>query len=134
MIFEAHTTCLLSVPVVSIVHQPHLADDDLIIEKNEVLAGVPGKRGPSAPWHHRFLPTPQLCTESICSVLTSSFRMLLSAFVKLSRCSKQLIVPEGAHEILSARSLASAAEGKGAPRWYKDVKVVPGNAEVGEQS
>lgn len=67
--------------------------------------------------------------QTILPVLISPI-MLLSAYIKLSRCSKQLSIPATACELAFARSFASAAEGKGAPRWYKEVNVVPDNEEV----
>ena len=55
--------------------------------------------------------------------------LLLSAYINLSRSSKN-IPPELTSAIAGRRLLASAAEGKGAARWYKDVKVVPNVNEV----
>ena len=56
--------------------------------------------------------------------------MLLSAYISLLRSSKH--IPQGLIcAIAGRRLLASAAEGKGAARWYKDVKVVPNVKEVG---
>ncbi len=60
---------------------------------------------------------------------TQATLMLLSAYIHLLRCSKR-IPSELANALAGKRLLASAAEGKGAARWYKDVKVVPNVTEV----
>ena len=56
--------------------------------------------------------------------------MLLSTYINLTRCSKAFAAPGTALDLACARAYASAAEGTGAARWYKDVKVVPNVTEV----